>query len=96
MPFEIKLNLSKHCIETEIRRLHNHAISTYFKTKKEKKPLEQTIACTQYALESIDFAKLRSQYPPLAGHTNLHVVLSMDNDVVTIFLEGRPIDPLMR
>ena len=96
MLFSIQLDLSKHCIETEIKRLHNRAISAYFKTKEDKKTLEQTIAFTRYALESIDFATMRTQYPPLAGNTNLHVVLSMDSEVVTIFLDGKPIVPAVR
>lgn len=87
----ITLDLSKHCVETEVRRLHNSAISAYFKAKKDREALEDTIALTQYALESFDFSKLRSQYPPLAGHTCLQVVLSMDDDVVTILIDGSPV-----
>jgi len=94
MSFEIQLNLSRHCIETEIKRVYNRAISSYFKAGKDRKSIEQTITFTRYALESIDFAKLRTQYPPLAGNTSLHVVLSMDNDIVTIFLDGRSITPI--
>ena len=87
----VQLDLTSHCIETEIKRIHNHAVSAYFKTAKDKESIEETISLTQNALASIDFAKLRAQYPPLAGNTNLHAVLSMDNAIVALFLDGKPV-----
>ena len=91
MHLNIKLDLSKHCIETEVKRLHDGAISAYFRAEGDKQPFEQAIVSIRYALESIDFARLRVQYPPLAGNTNLHVSLSVDDSMVTVSLDGKAI-----
>ena len=93
MSFGIELDLSRHCIETEIKRAYNHAISTYFKTEKCRRPIEETISLAQRALELLDFPRLRAEYPPLARGTRLRVVLAEDNGVVTVFLDGKPVTP---
>jgi len=90
MTFEIELDLSRHCIETEIKRVYNYAISTYFKTEKCRKPIEETISLTRRAFELLDFPRLRTEYPPLAGGTDLRVLLSEDDGVLTVFLNGMP------
>jgi len=96
MPFNIPLDLSRHCLETEIKRIHNRAVSAYFNSINGKESIEQTIELTRYALESIDFGKMRAQYPPLAGNTDLPAALAIDSDIVTILLDGRPIVPIAR
>ncbi len=40
---DIKLDLSRHCIETEIKKQYNKKISQYFKTDSNKKALEAEI-----------------------------------------------------
>ena len=72
---KIRLDLSEPCIETEIKRKHNQAISVYFKTGKDRYHLESLTGLTQQALKMFDFKGLRSQYPPLGGNTNIEVFL---------------------
>jgi hypothetical protein len=69
MPTGITLDLSAHCVETEIRRQYNHRISLYFKalSSDNKTDLETEIELLVEALENFDFKGLRSGYPALAG-----------------------------
>ncbi len=78
IPVNKVLCLDHHCIETEIRRLYNRALSAYFKESgpSAKKRLEEQIDFYHHALETLDFARLRSRYPALSGHSNAHVILS--------------------
>jgi hypothetical protein len=71
----IDLDLTKHCVETEIKRVYHRALASYFKTGADTAHLEQIIALTQQALERLDFSFLRSQYLPLAGHSAVPVTL---------------------
>ncbi len=76
----IKLDLQKHCIETEIKKLHNHLISQYFKSIDNRKQLESKIELLQNALENFDFGRLRSTYIELAGNYDNDVILSYDEN----------------
>jgi hypothetical protein len=90
---EICLDLSKHCIETELRRQHERAISAYFKAgQDEKRQSENIIELAGLALETLDFSHLRSQYPALAGGTDQRVALSKDDEKLAIAIEGKKID----
>jgi hypothetical protein len=91
MPFDIELDISRHCIETEVKKLHDRAVSAYFGNREDKATLELMIQFTRYALEVIDFSQLRTQHPPLAGNTNLPVRLIADNDALALLLNGEPI-----
>ncbi|MFC1816048.1 hypothetical protein ACFL0M_08905 [Thermodesulfobacteriota bacterium] len=93
---KIQLDLSKHCIETEIKRHYNRALSDYFKAGKDKGLIEKIIELTQQALKTFDFARLRTKYPPLSGNTNQNIVLSMDNNKFSITIDGRPIEPITK
>lgn len=89
---KISLDLSKHCIETELRRQHEKAISAYFKAGKDQKPkLEKTIEMIGQALETLDFSHLRSQYPALAGGTHQKVVLSKVDANLVIAIDDKKI-----
>ena len=55
----IKLNLSQHCIETEIKLLYNQSVLKYFKAN-DKNQLEKQMKILQHALKTLDFKKLRS------------------------------------
>ena len=86
---EIRLDLSRHCIETEIKKQYNKAISAYFKGgKTEKHRLEPTVELTSRALETLNFSHLRTQYPPLAGGTDRNVTLSCENEDLMIAIDG--------
>ena len=76
---EIKLDLSRHCIATETKRLYNKSVSLYFKPDANTELLEKEITILQNALEILDFAYLRSAYKELAGNYDGKITLSMDN-----------------
>ena len=87
---DIQLNLTRHCIETEIKRQYNKAVSAYFKADaKEKQRLQSTIEVMRRALETLNFSHLRTQYPPLAGGTDRHIALSCQNENITIAIDGK-------
>jgi hypothetical protein len=89
-----RLDLSRHCVETEIKRRYNRAISDYFRADEQsRRCLARVIDLTQLALESLDFNHLRSEYAPLAGHSDAQVVLVRDADRLSILIDGRAIDP---
>ena len=87
----MKLDLSRHCIETEIRRLYNRNVSLYIKLKKEDPQLETDIELLKAALEELDFPKLRSDYEELAGHQGNSVIkLAVNNEgSVVIVIDGK-------
>ena len=86
---KIKLNLSQHCIETETKLLYNQSVLKYFKAN-DKEKLEKQISILQLALKTLDFKKLRSTYPELAGHCDDLVELSIDDkNQITILINGK-------
>jgi hypothetical protein len=89
---ELKLDLSRHCIETEIKKHYNQALSEYFRARTGHARLEEIIDMTGQALQSFDFNYLRSRYTPLAGKTDAEIVLSRDKGRLSILVDGRPID----
>ena len=94
---DIRLDLSEHCIETEIKRTYNRALSRYFKREAENQSLEQTIDLLHRALEAFDFPKLRSRYPVLDGGSSSDVFLaSDDNDQLTIMIDRECVEPFLR
>ena len=87
----VKLNLNKHCIETEIKRLHNRAILQCFEsdmTKQEELEIENRIELLQLALKTFDFGFLRSTCVTLAGNSNDDVILSSENNQPVIRING--------
>jgi len=88
---KIKLNLSRHCIETETKRLYNQSVLKYFKTD-DKDRIEKQIEILQHALQTLDFGKLRNTYPELAGHCDDDVELSLNNqNQIIILINGKEI-----
>jgi len=87
---KIKLNLTRHCIETETKRLYNQSVLKYFKAD-DKDHIEKQIEILQNALQTLDFGKLRSTYPELAGHCNDHVELTINNNQIIILINGKNI-----
>ncbi len=93
---EIKLDLSRHCIETEIKKMHDRAIYLYFKcdkehgfkTEQEKQTLENRIELLEQALKIFDFGFLRKNFVTLAGNNNDDVVLSRENNQFMIRING--------
>ena len=83
----IRLDLSVHCIETELKRVHKRAVSGYFKAGgKERQGLEEVIEAARHALERLDFQTLRASYPALAGGSNAKIIFSANADHSVIML----------
>ena len=88
---KIKLNLSRHCIETETKRLYNQSVLKYFKAD-DKDNIEKQIEILQHALQTLDFGKLRSTYPELNGRCDDHVELSVnDQNQIIVRINGKGI-----
>jgi hypothetical protein len=76
---KIRLDLSKHCIETAIRKQYHQKISRYFRTPVDRTHLQSEIEVLINALENFDFMLLRRTYPELEGHCSHEVVLETDD-----------------
>jgi hypothetical protein len=76
----IRLDLSAHCVETEIRRQYDIRISRYFKAgaSGDKADLEREIELLLEALENFDFKRLRSRHSFLAGSSHDDIRLIRD------------------
>jgi len=95
---KIDLDLSRHCIETEMKRQYNKNISAYFKrqgslNEPDKQALEAQIELLQQGLESFDFNRLRAQYPELRGEIQAGVALAQTSeDAPEILINGKAIN----
>lgn len=89
LPLKIQLDLSRHCIETEFKRLYNRSVANYFKSKHNKQELEIRIDVLKNALERVDFSFLRSHYPILSGgiERDVYLTVNPDGDVHIIMPE---------
>ncbi len=90
---DIKLNLTKHCIETEIKKLHNWTVSQYFKSNQGRAEIEERIELLQKALQELNWGELRSRYVELAGHNDDSVILSKKNNTLIISINGIKANP---
>ena len=85
----IDLDLSQHCIETEIRRLYNRAVSDLLNKKTPVDALAATIESLRICLEQVDFAALRGAHSALAGGTQSHVQLLTRNGEIRLVIDHR-------
>ena len=88
---EIPLDLTRHCIETESKKIHNRLIQSYFKSENEKESLELAIDAIKLFLEQVDFSKLRFDYPDLAGSTIDASLIIKSTQSIVIQLDNRRI-----
>jgi len=92
---KLELNLRKHCVETELKRLYNRSLSEYFKQGSNQKQQEKIIDVFKTVLENSNFSKLRCTYPELAGKSEANIVLAADSqNHVVILINGLEINPL--
>jgi hypothetical protein len=89
----IKLTLTKHCIEAEVKRLYNQSVLQYFKSGADKDRLEMKIELLKTLLEQADFSYLRRTYPELSGHHHAEVSV-LENAVhgIAIIINGKAVD----
>ena len=91
---KIKLNLKKHCVETELKRLYNRSLSQYFKPGSNQKQIEKIIDVIKTVLENSNISNLRSKYPELSGNSEANIVITTDRqDQVVILINGLEINP---
>lgn len=91
---KIQLDLTNHCIETELKKIYHRTISDYFKKNPDRKSLETQLEMITSALSSFDFGGLRTGYPPLRGHSEAKVYLYLDeSDIVSILIDNVRIEP---
>jgi hypothetical protein len=91
----LKLDLTRHCIETEIRSRHERCIRDYFKQPDQRQGLETTIDLLLEALETFDFAALRAGHPALGGQTDHRVALDRDpQGKLRILVDDNPLPDL--
>jgi predicted nucleic acid-binding protein len=91
---KIKLNLKKHCVETELKRLYNRSLSQYFKPGSNQKQNEKIIDVIKTVLENSNISNLRSKYPELSGNSEADILLSTDRqDQIVILINGLEINP---
>ncbi len=91
---KIKLNLKKHCVETELKRLYNRSLSQYFKSGSNQEQIEKIIDVIKTVLKNSNLSNLRSTYPELAGKSEANIVLTTDRqDQVVILINGLEINP---
>jgi hypothetical protein len=91
---KIRLDLTKHCIQTAAKRKYNQLISNYFKSSHAERTesLESEISLLKAALESLDFSWLRATYPELrGGGTDEIAILQKTDTPITISINGRTI-----
>lgn len=94
LPLEIRLDVSHHCIETELKRQYNRSLSDFFRLKGKNDEVEKTITLLQHALEHFDFQTLRSRYPELSGQATAAVFLTMDKqNTIALTLDKKVIYP---
>ncbi len=88
----IPLDLSRHCIETEVKRRFNSTLSDYFKAKGERAKLERELELLQAALAEFDFSYLRTRHEDLSGNSATGVALiDTGEDLPVLTVDGRPV-----
>ena len=94
----LQLDLTRHCIETEVRRRHERCIRDYFRQPEKRQRLETAIDLLLEALETFDFAALRARHSALAGQTDHRVALDRDaQGHLVILIDGQPLpDPPLK
>jgi len=93
----ITLDLRRHCIETASRRRYDRCLTAYFRDAAGRTMLEAEIEMLKRALETFDFARLRSTYPQLAGGGRATVCLQAETpERIDIVIDDRRVRPLLK
>lgn len=84
-PMRISLDLSRRCIETELRRRHERAVADALRPGADLEAAAHRIGLLRSALRGLDFSRLRADFPDLnAGGT------------AAVALDARPEDKRLR
>jgi hypothetical protein len=94
---QIPLDLSRHCLYSEIRRLYNRMLSSCLKSAEQEALTGKKLELLKQALETWDFPTLRADHGALAGGRNNTVALVTDEDGrPAIMIDGQFITAKMR
>lgn len=92
-PLRIRLDLSRHCIETEMKRRRSRLVGRALKSMAFAESLAGEIELLRQALERFDFGLLRIRYPALAGGGTELVELEKDErGGPRIRINGKPVE----
>lgn len=80
---KIVLDLSRHCVLTEIRRQQERAVALALKGRADEKVFEQAEVLKEI-LESVDLKSLRGKYPQLQGGNEDRVELVLEGEKRTL------------
>jgi hypothetical protein len=92
-PDIFQLDLSTHCIETELKRLYNQILNRLIQAADPEPGLEKQFKHLVTVLEKLDFQKLRGRYPELAGfreNINIELIVAGESDI-TLLINGEKI-----
>jgi hypothetical protein len=96
-PAPIRLDLSRHCIQTEIKRQYERSLAACLRSGGEDDALAATVETLRSALETLDFPKLRAAHPALAGGRSDRVELvPAAGGRLTLLIDGDPFPLILR
>ena len=88
----VTMDLSRHCIQTAVRRRYESRLAQYFRSGVDRRALEGEIDMLRQALETVDFGTLRTRWPALAGGRPVAAVLGRIEEAIVIILEETAIE----
>jgi len=91
----IELDLYRHCIETEMKRLHNRLVDRLLQPGAVPAEAENKLQVLRDALDRLDFPRLRAAFPELAGNQRNDVkLLENQGDRLKLMINDKVIDLL--
>ncbi len=92
MTIKLKLDLKKHCIQTELIKLYNKAVNSYFKGIGNIENLEFKIESLKNVLSEYNFGKLRTVYPELSGGSDCNVLMIISKNQISLHINNKLIN----
>lgn len=87
----LTLDLSSHCILTEMKRRHSRLVSACLTGKEDPDLLEPQIELLVQALTQLDLPAMRGATPTLAGGDGIQVILSESQGLLRLTHDGTPL-----
>jgi hypothetical protein len=84
---KIDLDLSKHCIKTEIKKQYEKKLSLCLKNKADEET-ENLVEILKEILETKDLVALRGEYKELSGKSDVKAELFIGKDEIYVLIDG--------
>ncbi|MDY0132751.1 MAG: hypothetical protein RBR53_08785 [Desulforegulaceae bacterium] len=84
---KLDLDLSKHCIKTEIKKQYEKKLSLCLKNKADEET-EVLVEALKEILETKDLISLRGKHKELSGKSNLKAELFILKDEIYVLIDG--------